>query len=251
MPPGTLMDTILKRGYLEAGVSGDTYGFGYVDPATLRLQGFDVDVLRQIALAIFGRDDDTVLRLVPITIPQVAPAITAGTLDIAAHTMTITCARRTQLDFSSEYLLAHQRLLVGASSNITTLAQLAGKRVCAAAGTTSIFRIAQLSPKSIPVPVPSETDCLVRFQTGAVDAISTDDTILAGMAKQDHYSRVVGPDIAPEPYGLAINLGHPEFTQFVNGVLQRILSDGTLAKLYTQELGTTDVPLPPPPTYSD
>jgi polar amino acid transport system substrate-binding protein len=249
MPPGSLMDTILKRGYLEAGVSGDTYGFGYVDPATLTLQGFDVDVLRQVAQAIFGRNDTTVLHLVPITIPQVVSAINGGKVDIVAHTMTITCARRTQLDFSSEYLLAHQRLLVGLNSNITTLAQLAGQRVCAAAGTTSISRIASLAPRAIPVPVASETDCLVRFQTGSVDAISTDDTILDGMAKQDPYSRVVGPDIAPEPYGLAINLGHPEFTRFVDGILERIRTDGTLAKLYTQALGTSDVPLPPPPSY--
>ena len=173
--------------------------------------------------------------------------------------MTITCARRAQLDFSSVYLQAHQRLLVGLGSNITTLAQLGGKKVCAAAGSTSIDHIKQLAPQATPVPAASETDCLVAFQTGAVDAISTDDTILAGMAKQDPYSHVVGDPIADEPYGLAIGPSHPEFTRFVNGVLERLCTGGapgqpycaggTLAKLYAQSLNTTDVPLPPAPSY--
>ena len=245
------METIVKTGYLEAGVSGDTFGFGYVDPALLSLQGFDVEVLRQIATAIFGRADSTVLHLIPITIPQVASAINSGEVDIVAHTMTITCKRETQLKlgFSSEYLLAHQRLLVKKGSGITSLAQLAGKKVCAAAGTTSISNIEQKAPKAIPVPVASETDCLVQFQTGQVDAVSSDDTILDGMAKQDPYSQVVGPDLEPEPYGLAVSLAHPEFTRFVNGVLARLLSDGTdgaLAKLYSGALGVpaTEAPLP-------
>ena len=256
MPPNTFEETILKRGYLKAGVSGDTYGFGYVDPATLQLQGFDVEILKEIATAIFGRSDSTVLRLIPITIPQVTSAINSDLVDIVAHTMTITCGRRAGLDFSSVYLLAHQRLLVGNESGITSLGQLAGKKVCAAAGTTSINNIKKQAPAAIPVPVASETDCLVQFQTGKVDAISTDDTILVGMVKQDHYSHVVGPFIAREPYGLAISLAHPEFTQFVNGVLARILSggtDGILARLYATALtvNTNDVPLPGPPKYRD
>jgi len=243
------METILKRGYLVAGVSGDTYGFGYVDPASLRLQGFDVEILKQVAEAIFGRVDDQVLHLVPITIPEVAPRVNSGGVDLVAHTMTITCARRTRLDFSSVYLLAHQRLLVGVGSNFTTLAQLDGKKVCAAAGSTSLDHIAKQAPRAIPTPATSETDCLVSFQTGSVDAISTDDTILAGMAKQDPYSHVVGPAIADEPYGLAVSQSHPEFTRFVNGVLERLRTDGTLAALYARSLDTTDVPLPPPPSY--
>jgi polar amino acid transport system substrate-binding protein len=246
------METILRRGYLKAGVSGDTFGFGYVDPATLTLQGFDVEVLRQIAMAIFGRSDSTVLHLIPITIPQVASAINSDEVDIVAHTMTITCTRRTELDFSSEYLVAHQRLLVGLGSGITSLAQLAGKKVCAAAGTTSINNIKQDAPKAIPVPVTSETDCLVQLQTGQVDAVSTDDTILDGMAEQDPYSHVVGPPLSEEPEGLAVSRAHPEFTQFVNGVLARELSDGTLGLLYSRALGATYTPpLPTTLKYRD
>lgn len=256
MPANTFEETILKRGYLKAGVSGDTYGFGYVDPATLQLQGFDVEILKEIATAIFGRADSTVLKLIPITIPQVPRAIDSDQVDIVAHTMTVTCSRRTQEDFSSVYLVAHQRLLVGKDSGITSLGQLAGKKVCAAAGTTSITNIKKLAPAAIAVPVASETDCLVQFQTGGVDAVSTDDTILDGMAKQDPYSHVVGPFLTPEPYGLAISLAHPEFTRFVNGVLARMLSgetDGILAKLYAAALNvdTTAVPLPGTTKYRD
>ena len=77
-----------------------------------------------------------------------------------------------------------------------------------------------------------ETDCLVDFQTGKVDAISTDDAVLAGMARQDPYAKIVGPRFTDEPYGIAVSLSHPEFTRFVNGVLEQIRADGSWQRSY-------------------
>ena len=77
--------------------------------------------------------------------------------------------------------------------------------------------------------VPNETDCLVMLQQGQVDAISTDNAILQGLAAQDPNTMIVGPAFTTEPYGMAISKAHPEFTSFVNGVLAQERADGTWA----------------------
>jgi polar amino acid transport system substrate-binding protein len=66
-----------------------------------------------------------------------------------------------------------------------------------------------------PVAVPYWTDCLVLLEEGKIAAISTDDSILAGIAAQDPYTKIVGPRISDEPYGLAISRQHPDFVRFV------------------------------------
>jgi polar amino acid transport system substrate-binding protein len=81
-----------------------------------------------------------------------------------------------------------------------------------------------------------------------VDAISTDDTILAGMAAQDPYAKVLDERYTEEPYGMAISKKHPEFTRFVNAVLAKAKQDGTWASTYKKWLGGT-APQPPVAQY--
>ena len=105
----------------------------------------------------------------------------------AEHDTKVNGKKAYPVDFSTVYYDAKQRLLVPSSSGITSVADLAGKRVCASNGSTSIENLARLpvTPKVIPWQVTNQTDCLVMLQQGQVDAISTDDTILAGLAAQD------------------------------------------------------------------
>jgi polar amino acid transport system substrate-binding protein len=98
------------------------------------------------------------------------------------------------------------------------------------------------------VEVPYWTDCLVLLQQGNVAAISTDDSILAGLVAQDPYTKIIGPRLTSEPYGLAISKQHPDFVQFVNGVLARLRSDGQWAASYERWIGGP-VPVPPPARY--
>ncbi|HWB38293.1 MAG TPA: transporter substrate-binding domain-containing protein, partial [Rugosimonospora sp.] len=112
------------------------------------------------------------------------------------------------------------------------------------AGSTSIVNIANAPSKPIPVSVPDWTDCLVMLQQGQVEAISTDDTILAGLAAQDPNVHLVGSRFTDEPYGIAVSQKSPELVRFVNSVLDRMRSDGTWAAIYTKWLGG---PAPAPP----
>jgi polar amino acid transport system substrate-binding protein len=169
-------------------------------------------------------------------------------VDIVADAMTINCERLKQVSFTSVYYEAGQRVLVPSNSPVRGIGDLAGKKVCATKGSTSIKNIEKLAPRAIPYEVPLRTDCLVALQEGRVAAISTDDAILYGLQAQDPYTKIVGPRFNEEPYGMAINRGHPEFVRFVNGVLARMRSDGTWASIYNNWLGrVTHAPAPSPP----
>jgi polar amino acid transport system substrate-binding protein len=99
------------------------------------------------------------------------------------------------------------------------------------------------------VAVPYWTDCLVLLQQGDVAAICTDDSILDGLAAQDPWTKLVGPRLTDEPYGLAISKQHQEFVRFVNAVLQQLRSNGRWKASYAHWVGSP-VPAPPPAQYA-
>jgi polar amino acid transport system substrate-binding protein len=243
MPAGSTMAKILARGTLRVGVDQNTYKFGYRDPASGQIVGFDIDMAHAIARAIFG--DPNKIQFVSITAAQRIPDVVNQTVDLVADTMTVTCDRLRQVAFSTIYYDAGQNVLVRTDSGIASLADLANKKVCAAAGSTSIPNIAALASKPVPVAVNDWTDCLVMLQQGQVAAISTDDTILRGLAAQDPNTKLLlAANFTKEPYGLAMNLHAPDLVEFVNGVLAQLRSDGGWAAIYTRWLNS---PAPAPP----
>ena len=248
MPAGSTMAKIASRGRLIVGTDQNTYLFGFRNAATGEIEGFDVDIATEVARAIFGTADGHV-QLVATSSAQRIPFLQQGKVDIVAHTMTINCDRWQQVNFSTEYYHAGQKVLVPKASAAGGIGDLGGKKVCAAAGSTSIANIANAPSKPVPVSVPDWTDCLVMLQQGQVDAISTDDTILAGLAAQDPTVKLVGSAFTDEPYGLGIAPKDDQFTRFVNGVLANIRADGRWLAIYQRWLGGTGTP--PPAHYKD
>lgn len=245
--PGTYMDTIKKRGHLIAGVSADTLLFGFRNPFSGQLEGFDIDMVRAVANEIFG--DPNKISFKVLTYAQRIPALKSGAVDIVADVMTINCERWTQIDFSSEYFHAGQKVLVRSDSKATGIKDLNGKKVCAAKGSTNIDNLKNY-PKVIAVPVDDISDCMVLFQQGSVDAVTGDDTVLAGFVAQDPYARIVGPEFTDEPYGLGIAKTHPDFVRYENAILENMRADGTWAQMYRKWLHPTGaVPAPPPAKY--
>jgi len=254
MPASSDMAQIQARGYLRVGVDQNTYLWGYRDPATGQLSGFDIDMLQQVAQAIFGSSDPKYIHYVIVPNADRVQAVQSGLVDIVAETMTINCEREKSVDFSTVYYLAGQKILVPQNSTIAGPQDLGGKRVCATKGSTSLENlVASGMPRNIRLwAVPNETDCLVMLQQGQVDAISTDDAILLGLAAQDPNTKVV-PQTAfsSEPYGMAISKAHPGLTSFVNGVLAQVRANRTWTQIYDATLGPyTKSAAPPPPAAS-
>jgi polar amino acid transport system substrate-binding protein len=247
MPAGSYLEKIYKRGRLVLGTSQDTLLFSSRNAFSGAVEGFDVDMGRQIAQAIFG--DPNKIQIKVIAYDQRVPLANSGAVDLVADTMTMNCARWKDVNFSSVYYDAGQKVLVSSASKVKGIDDLAGKKVCAAVGSTSLDNIAKVPAKPVPVGRPGFADCLVAFQQNEVDAISTDDTILAGLAAQDPYAKVVGPRFTDEPYGMAMPK-NDDFTRFVNAVLEQNRANGTWAATYKKWLGKLGpAPAPPKPEY--
>jgi polar amino acid transport system substrate-binding protein len=251
MPAGSFMATIQKQGYLVAGVNEGAYRFGALNPATGNIEGFEVDLVNELAKAIFG-DAKGHVRLVALTVPQRFSAAQHGKVDIVADTITITCYRRTLVDFSTVYYDGTQRLMVPSGSSVKNIDALAHKRVCASKGSTPIDVMDAMPEERRPVPVgkTQAIDCLVALQQGQgnLAGISTDSGLLLGFKAQDPNTEIVGPSLGDVPYGMAISKAHPDFVRFVNGVLAKLKGDGTWQRLYAKWLGGfTPGPTPTPP----
>jgi polar amino acid transport system substrate-binding protein len=260
LPAGSTMRAIRDRGFLVVGIDQSTYPFGYVDPVDNELRGFDIDLLRAVAQAIFGNADADHLQFRVLANKDRAIAVARGDVDIVAETMTINCERRQSVDFSSVYFVAGQRILVqkdGKAENADYSKGLAGlpssARVCSVPGSTSIVELAKRVPKERIVEGDTWADCLVKLQQGQAEAITTDDTILAGLKTQDPYfTQVVGEPITYEPYGMAIAQNRPDLVRFVNALLEQMREDGRWQDLYRTYLGVSlrdTVPEPPRAEY--
>ena len=254
-PSGSTMAAIKKRGYLIVGTSGDVELWGATDPKTGELKGYDIDLLAAMATAIGVDPKKTVYKVV--NYGERLISLEDKSVDLVAHTMTINCDRwqgtgsaPNAINFSSEYYRAGQRLLVRSNSKVTRIQELGGQTLCVPSKSTNEALVQQLN-KQMKTPVKVVAldvigDCLVKFQEGEVVAITGDDTVLAGFAAQDDYARVVGTAISEEPYGLGIKASDPDFTRFVNAVLEKLRSDGSLDRFYRDTMGTAIAGSPPP-----
>lgn len=249
-PAGGLLAKIRRRGYLIAGVDQNTLLFAYFNPMHGTIEGFEIDLLKQIADAIFGNKPND-LQFRAITTDERIPDVQRGTVDLVADAMTVTCQRKQQVDFSTIYYNAGQKILVPSNSKARSVADLGGKKICATTTSTSIQTLSTLNPRPIAVGVPQRTDCLVMLQEGLVSAITSDDSLLLGLKAQDPDTMIVGPVFAPDPYGIAISKAHPEFVRFVNGVLAQMRKDGRWRAIYAHWLGpyAKSIPAPPPAAY--
>jgi polar amino acid transport system substrate-binding protein len=242
------VNAIRARGKIKVGVAQDGFLTGYLDAFGTEA-GFDVDIARQVEKAIFGTEDAAHIQFVAVTNALRIKYLQDGTVDLVADTFTINCARARQVQFSTVYYQGTQRVLVLKNSGYKSLAGLGGKKVCAQQGSTSIEAIKASKSHPLGYGVRNLTDCLVALQQGQVDAISTDDTILAGLAKQDPNTVVLPEIVEDEPYGLAVSNRLPDLIRFVNGVLERIRADGTWESIYGKWLRPALGAAPPPAAH--
>lgn len=245
---GPAIQRIRKRGRLIAGVSADTFLLGARNPFEERgpIEGFDIDIAQRIADELGVRLDKRV-----ITAADRIPLLKEGEIDIVARNMTMNCARWKEIGFSSEYYAATQKVLLrqDLADGYRGPASLAGQKVCAPAGSTSIDNIREAEPRAEAVAAANHTGCLVLFQNGQVDAITGDDTVLAGLAAQDPYAKV--PEQRPfsqEPYGIGVKGESVDLARFINAVLEEMRRDGSWQRSYDTwlrpYLGTGSAPTP-------
>jgi len=238
-PPEKLVPGIRARGRLVVGLDQGSNLFSFRDPVSGTLTGFDVDLAHEIARDVFGDPNQVEFR--SITSATRVEALESRQVDVVIKSMSITCARGEKMRFSAPYYQAYQRVLTVRGSGIGSLADLEGRRVCVASGTTSQARLWAEVRRVTVLSVNTWADCLVAIQQGQVDAITTDDAILVGITAQDPNLEIVGPQITSEPYGVGIAASTPAdntdgLVRQVNRTLERIRSDGTWNRMYQRWL---------------
>ncbi|MEZ0090397.1 glutamate ABC transporter substrate-binding protein [Streptacidiphilus sp. EB129] len=252
---GPNVQRIIQRGKLIAGIDTNSDLWGFRDPVSGGLEGFDIDLVHALARSILGNPDAVEFLAVP-TANRIS-ALQSGQVDVVVRTMTITCDRLKQVSFSSPYFVAGQEVVAPKSSGITGLdSSLKGKRVCAATGSTAEDMLKEptrgaAALGATEVPVANQLDCLVLMQLGQVDATITDNALGAGQAAQDPTVHLVGGTLDQELYGVAMKLGSDDLVRRVNQVLVDFRAnqwDGEY-NTWLKPLGKS--PGPPSVHYSD
>jgi glutamate transport system substrate-binding protein len=228
----TTLGKIQAKGEMTIGVKFDVPPFGVKNPQTGEVEGFDVEMGKAVAAKLGVKP-----KFIEAISDNRIPFLEDGTADVILSTMTINEERVEQIEFSDPYFIARGRVLVPGDSEITGVADLAGKNVCTALGSTYEANLKKQAPDAKLKLVDSYSECLELVQNGAVDAVSTDDVILTGMIIQDSSLKLVGEQLTQEPYGAGIKKGETETVSFVNETFQGLKDDGTWMKLYDQWIG--------------
>jgi glutamate transport system substrate-binding protein len=245
-PADTTLGKIQRAGRITLGVKYDVPPFGFRNPQTGDIEGFDVDMGKHIADAL-GVEP----RFVEAISDNRIPFLKEGTVDLILSTMTINAERDQEIDFSEPYYIARGRILVPQDSNITGIDSLAGRNVCTALGSTYEETIREQAPRAKLRLVDSYSECLELVQNGAVDAVSTDDVILTGMIIQDDSLKLTeGDPLSTEPYGVGIKEGDRQLKRFVDDVLAKVKQDGRWAAAYEKWVGRYTNEQQEPPTMT-
>ncbi|WP_157531437.1 MULTISPECIES: glutamate ABC transporter substrate-binding protein [unclassified Kitasatospora] len=246
---GRKVQEIRARGTLVVGVDQNSYNWGFRNPQSGQLEGFDIELSRAIAKAVLGDPGKITFRTV--TTPKRIEAIRNGTVDLVVRTMTINCERRKDIAFSAPYFSSGQRLVVPKSAKAATAAEgLQGKRACAAQQSSSETELKKpgYGTSSVTI-VENQLDCLVLMQLGKVDATLTDSTLAAAQAAQDPTVRLGGETIIPAKMGIGLKQEDTDLAALVNQVLLDYRANGGWQAAYDRwlaaSMGTSSAPYLP------
>ncbi|MFF4298805.1 glutamate ABC transporter substrate-binding protein [Streptomyces vinaceus] len=247
LPQSPTWERAKKRGHLVVGVKEDQPYLGEKDPASGRYSGFDVEIAKMMAASL-GFDPKTT-EFKTIASANRETALQNGQIDYYVGTYTINDNRKKQVGFAGPYFMAGQSLLVRKDEKeIKGPDDLAGKKVCSAAGSTPYQRLAREYPKAVLVAYDTYSVCVDNLLTYQVDAVSTDDSILLGYAaKVPEDLKVVGTPFSEEPYGIGVPRGDNALRFALDDALQEQEKNGNWKKAYEATLGLSGVPAPKPP----
>jgi glutamate transport system substrate-binding protein len=248
---GSTMAALQSKGKIVVGVKFDQKGFGEKNPSTGKVEGFDVEVAKLIAQGVFGgrvEDQESRLELKEAVSKNREPFIQNGEVDLVIATYTINDTRKQVVDFAGPYFAARQDIMVKSSdTTIKRVEDLAGKKVCTAKGSTSEKNIRAKAPTAEILLFDTYGPCKEALLDGRVVAVSTDDTILAGLASGNAELKLVKAPFSEEPYGIGLKKGDQAFRDFLNDRLETIFASGQWADAFRRTLGTLGLDAPAPP----
>lgn len=228
---------IKKKGELVVGVLGTDEPNSYIDPKTRELVGYEVDLGRAVAQKIGVKP---VFK--QITLAARIPELQQGHVDLLAASLTHNKEREAQIDFSVTTFVANQQVMVKAASPIKDVADLAGKRVATAKGSSMEVNIKKTVPTVTAVSFDTSPQALVAMQQGKAVAFVNEDQSLAralvAMGNDRKNYRLLPTTISSESLALGIKKGEHALKKVVDDTLRELESTGKAQALYDQHFGT-------------
>ncbi|MFF7387468.1 glutamate ABC transporter substrate-binding protein [Streptomyces scabiei] len=240
-PDGSTMARIEDRGVFTVGIKFDHPLFGYKDPATGRITGFDAEIARMVAKDLTGSESN--IRFIETMPRNREDFLRRGVVDIVVATYSISDERRKLVDFTDPYYYSRQDVLVRSDERgIRELADLAGREVCTAAGSTSAQRLRDEVARARLLIVDTYSECMSALVDGRIDAISTDESILLGLMSQyPDTVRLVGRPFGREPYAIGVRRGDTHFRDHLDGLIRQYVNDGRWDEAFRDTIGVMSV----------
>ncbi|MFL6090367.1 MAG: glutamate ABC transporter substrate-binding protein [Aeromicrobium sp.] len=240
----TAMYDLAKSGKVKIGVKFDQPGLGFKRAGENTPTGFDVEIGKILA-AKLGIAASKVQWVETISDNR-EPFLQKGTVDFVVASYSITDERRKVVGQAGPYYVTGQQLLVKKGSSIKGVDDLKGKEVCSVTGSTSLKTIEDKGAKGRGFETYSQ--CRDQVLDGAVEAMTTDGSILLGYAAQNPDElEVVGKPFSEERYGVGYNKDKPELCQFIGDAIKGAEKDGDWAKAFKATLGKSGVKTPKRP----
>jgi glutamate transport system substrate-binding protein len=218
---------------VRIGIKYDQPGLGFSSSG--QFSGFDVDVAKYVAKELGYSEDQ--IEFVESPSANRENMLANNQVDMIFATYSITDERKTTVDFAGPYFVAGQDLLVRADeTEITGPDSLNGKNLCSVTGSTSAQRIKDEHAAEVNlVERPSYAECVTAMQGGQIDAVTTDDIILAGLAAQPNFKgkfKVVGNPFSEENYGVGLPKGS-ELCADINTAINKMVESGAWEEALT------------------
>ena len=244
-----------ESGKIRIGIKFDQPGLGFKKSGTY--VGFDVDVAKYVAKKLGYSEDEIVWKVAPSK--QREAMLQNGDVDMILATYSITDERKNAVSFAGPYFVAGQDLLVRKDDHsINGPEDLNGKRLCSVTGSTSAATVKEKFASEVQLmEQPGYAECATALFSGIVDAVTTDDIILAGLASASRGKlRVVGKPFTQEYYGVGIKKGDTALAKKINAAITEMIKDGSWERAIVDNTeGTSYTPNaeynPPKPTEGE
>ncbi|MCX4528490.1 MULTISPECIES: glutamate ABC transporter substrate-binding protein [unclassified Streptomyces] len=242
-----------KGNKVVIGIKFDQPGLGLKTPDG-KFTGFDVDVATYVAKEL-GYEPNQIEFKQAISAER-ENLISNGDVKFVVASYSINDKRKEKVDFAGPYFLAHQDLLVRADDNSITKAEdLNKKKLCSVAGSTSAQNVkTKLAPDADLKESAGYSECLTGLESKSMDALTTDNSILAGYAAQDKNKgkfKLVGLSLSNENYGIGLKKGDKELQTKINAALKKMVADGAWEAAVKKNFGPANYKNEPAPQITE
>ena len=237
----TYMYALQTKGKIRIGVLDKAAPFSSRDGSG-RYAGFEPDLGRELAKAIFGprQDIDTVIEWVSVDRSTAVAALTSSQADVVIARLPITTESAATVDLSDTYFVTGERILVRSTDDqIKDLADLDTKTVCVQNGSGMDAHVEAANDSARTLALDTYASCIGALQQGQVDAIAADELTLWGLLVQDPNTKIVGHPLVEERYAIGAKKNTSDregFLPFLDTWLAGLIRDGTWGRLYTQHI---------------